>query len=117
MERKMQRCFWRPFFIRFFDANGFCAMVDLGDPKERKSSSMSEEEEPCENILASLYQQLKTLQFPAVLEALETTPRGKHVAQATIPESSSSGRHIHLYICVCVCIYIYTYIHTYIHTQ
>ncbi|KAK4528877.1 hypothetical protein GAYE_SCF66G6825 [Galdieria yellowstonensis] len=53
---------------------------------------MSEEEEPCdnENILASLYQQLKTLQFPAVLEALETTPRGKHVAQATIPESSSS---------------------------
>lgn len=90
MERKMQRCFWRPFFIRFFDANGFCAMVDLGDPKERESSSMSEEEEPCENILASLYQQLKTLQFPAVLEALETTPRGKHVAQATIPESSSS---------------------------
>jgi len=36
MERKMQRCFWRPFFIRFFDANGFCAMVDLGDPKERE---------------------------------------------------------------------------------
>ncbi|GJQ15457.1 hypothetical protein GpartN1_g7248.t1 [Galdieria partita] len=42
-------------------------------------------EETCtENILESLYQQLKTLQCPAVREALRATPRGKNVTTATV---------------------------------
>ncbi|GJD05541.1 hypothetical protein Gasu2_00070 [Galdieria sulphuraria] len=42
-------------------------------------------EETCsENILESLYQQLKTLQYPAVREALRATPRGKNVTSTTV---------------------------------
>lgn len=49
----------------------------------RSCMRMTKEEETCE-ILESLYQQLKTLQYPAVLEALQTTPRGKDVTTTKV---------------------------------
>eukprot|EP00871_Galdieria_phlegrea_P005060 jgi/Galph1/5555/GphlegSOOS_G4188.1 len=47
-------------------------------------TSSDSSKSPKENLLSSLYQQLKTLQYPGVQQALQTTPRGKEISRVSI---------------------------------